>query len=160
MVHKKVIRRSLGIYKHWLTRNESIGLHQAAIKTEFIFLLPVTGAIPRPWSEKYLKYMDIEFCATLKYLQLWFDEKLSFYKHTKKVTKKTEQKMASQSSFYAELKNDKRKTESLLMKTGIYGTPVWSDNVNILHQRLRCRRFNERLRWGVQHLSLFVTKGS
>lgn len=76
---------------------ESIGLYLAAHKTETILFTTHCRYNSHP--------IEIVLCTTLKYLRLWFDEKLTFRQHTRKTAEKINKKVANkQSKLYAQMK--------------------------------------------------------
>ena len=115
---------------------ESVGLELAVDKTEVV-LFTRRRKFKSPVFR--LGELEIGVSTSFKYLGLWFDGKLSFRDHFRRVAEKTNKKVAILSRLMSNLGGPREAVRQLYLNVTLsillYGAPVWADSMKVAYRR-------------------------
>ncbi len=133
---KRKINTALEAMTHWI---DQAGLSSATIRRKWCCLHSYGQFSPPSPSFHLKEEREKRLCTALKYLRLWFDEKLTFKEHAKWTTIKAERIVANINWLMLNQGGPSKSKYKLLanvvMLVHLYGAPVSADAINTKEYR-------------------------
>jgi hypothetical protein len=136
------VNQALDAVTRWI---ESAKLQLAVEKTEAILFTNRRKFKPPTFR---LRGVEIKVASTLKYLGIWFDGKLSFREHFRKVAEKATRVVGRLSRLMSNLGGPKEARRRMMLSAAtsvlLYGAPVWADSARVAYRRAEVEKVQRR----------------